>query len=215
MNNMNSQKQVLITYNQVAEDYATERWDELSKKHLDRLILKEFAAVNKEKGLCADFGCGPGQTTRFLYDNDIKDIIGIDLSPAMIDAARKLSPEIKFETGDLLKIDYSSGSLGSAVAFYAIVHFTRDQIRKCFEEIHRVLKKGGDFLFSFHAGDEVVHFDKAHDKEVDIDLLFFKPDEIVELLYDTGFDIIDAIERRPYDDVEYPSRRAYIWAGKK
>ena len=212
---MNSQEKVLLCYNQVADDYAAERWDELSKKHFDQLLLKEFASVNKDKGLCADFGCGPGQTTKFLYDNGVKDIIGIDLSPAMITAARKLFPQIKFETGDLLNIVYSSGYLGSALAFYAIVHFNSEQLRKCFGEINRVLKTGGDFLFSFHVGDEIVHFDKAHDKEVDIDLFFFKTDDIIELLYGTGFNIIDAIERRPYEDVEYPSRRGYIWAEKK
>lgn len=150
---MNSQEKVLLCYNQVADDYATERWDELSKKHFDRLLLKEFASVNKDKGLCADFGCGPGQTTKFLYDNGVKDVIGIDLSPAMISAAHRLFPQIKFETGDLLNIVYSSGYLGSVLAFYAIVHFTSDQIRKCFGEINRVLKTGGDFLFSFHVGD--------------------------------------------------------------
>lgn len=212
---MNSQEKVLSCYNLVADDYAAERSDELSKKHFDRLLLKEFAAVNKGKGLCADFGCGPGQTTKFLYNNGLKDICGIDLSPAMVCAARKLSPEIKFETGDLLNIAYPSGYLGSALAFYAIVHFTHDQIRKCFEEINRVLKTGGDFLFSFHVGDEVVHFDKAHDKEVDVDLFFFKTDDIITLLDGAGFKIIDAIERRPHADVEYQSRRGYIWAKKK
>jgi len=212
---MNSQEKVLRCYNQVADDYAAERWDELSKKHVDRLLLKEFASVNKGKGPCADFGCGPGQTTKFLYDNGVKDITGIDLSPGMISAARRLFPQIKFETGDLLNIVYPSGYLGSALAFYAIVHFTTDQIRKCFSEIHSVLKTGGNFLFSFHAGDEIVHFDKAHDKEVDIDLFFFKTDDIIPLLYGTGFNIIDAIERRPYENVEYPSRRAYIWTEKK
>lgn len=212
---MNSQKKVLSCYNEVADDYAAERWDELSKKHFDRLLLKEFAAVNKDKGPCADFGCGPGQTTKFLYDNGVKDICGIDLSPAMVSAARRLSPPIKFETGDLLNIAYPPGYLGSALAFYSIVHFTNDQVRKCFEEINRVLKTGGDFLFSFHAGEEIVHFDKAHDKEVDIDLFFFKTDDIIALLSETGFNIIDAIERRPYEEVEYSSRRAYIWAGKK
>lgn len=212
---MNSQEKVLSCYNQVASDYAADRWDELSKKHFDRLLLKEFAFVNKDKGLCADFGCGPGQTTRFLYDQGLKNIIGVDLSPAMIEAAGKLSPEIKFETGDLLNISYPSGHLGSAVAFYAIVHFTNDQVRKCFEEINRVLKTGGDFLFSFHAGDEIVHFDKAHDKEIDVDLFFFKTDDIIALLDETGFNIIDAIERRPYEEVEYQSRRAYIWAEKR
>lgn len=212
---MNSQDKVLHCYNQVADDYAVERWDELSRKHIDRLLLQEFAASNKDKGLCADFGCGPGQTTRFLYDNGLKDIIGIDLSPAMVNAASRLSPQVKFETGDLLNIAYPSGYLGSVLAFYAIVHFTTDQIRKCFGEINRVLKTGGDFLFSFHAGEEVVHFDKAHDKEVDIDLYFFKTDDIVALLHETGFDIIDAIERRPHEDAEFKSRRAYIWAAKK
>lgn len=212
---MNTQEKVLSCYNKVADDYAADRWDELSKKHLDQLLLKEFAAVNKDKGPCADFGCGPGQTTRFLYDNGLKDIVGIDLSPAMVSAARKLSPDIKFETGDLLNIGYAAEYFRSTVAFYSIVHFDTEQVKKCFEEINRVMKAGGDFLFSFHAGDEIVHFDKAHDKEIDIDLYFFKTEDIIELLHGTGFKIIDAIERPAREDMNYPTRRAYIWAEKK
>ena len=212
---MQSQEKIIKCYNEVADNYAAERSDELSKKHFDRLLLKEFASVNKDKGPCADFGCGPGQTTKFLYDHGVKDIIGIDISPAMIDAARRLFPKIKFETGDLLKVSYESNYFGSALAFYAIVHFTYDQIKIAFNEVNRVLKKGGQFLFSFHVGNETVHFDKANDIDVDIDLYFFQTDKIIELLHETGFRIIDALERHPYEDVEYPSKRAYIWAEKK
>ena len=212
---MQSKEKIIKCYNQVADDYAAERSDELSKKHFDRLLLKEFASVNNDKGPFADFGCGPGQTTKFLYDNGVKNIIGIDISPAMIDAARRLFPEIKFETGDLLNISYESNYFGSALAFYAIVHFNYDQIKTAFSEVNRVLKKGGQFLFSFHVGDETVHFDKAHDKVIDIDLYFFQTDKIIELLHDTGFKIIDALERYPYKDVEYPSKRGYIWTEKK
>ncbi|MDQ0108959.1 SAM-dependent methyltransferase [Chitinophaga terrae (ex Kim and Jung 2007)] len=212
---MNSTDKILHCYNQVAEDYAIERWDELSTKRIDQLLLKEFASVNKDKEPCADFGCGPGQTTKFLYDNGLENIVGIDLSPAMVKVAQRLSPHIKFETGDLLNIAFPSGYLGSALAFYAIVHFNHDQVRTCFTEINRVLKTGGDFLFSYHAGDEVVHFDKAHDKEIDIDLFFFKTEDIVQLLKETGFKVIDAIERRPNEEMEYPTRRAYVWAEKR
>lgn len=212
---MNSTDKILHCYNQVAEDYAIERWDELSRKRIDQLLLKEFASVNKDKGPCADFGCGPGQTTKFLYDNGLENIVGIDLSPAMVKVAQRLSPHIKFESGDLLNIAFPSGYLGSALAFYAIVHFNHDQVRTCFTEINRVLKTGGDFLFSYHAGDEVVHFDKAHDKEIDIDLFFFKTEDIVQLLKETGFKVIDAIERRPNEEMEYPTRRAYVWAEKR
>ena len=212
---MQSNEKITNCYNQVAENYAAERSDELSSKHLDRLLLKEFALVNKDKGLCADFGCGPGQTTKFLYDHGVKDIIGIDISSGMIDAARRLFPKIKFETGDLLKVSYASNHFGSALAFYAIVHFSYDQIKIAFTEVNRVIKKGGQFLFSFHVGNDTVHFDKANDIDVDIDLYFFQTEKIIELLHETGFGIIDALERQPYQDVEYASKRAYIWAEKK
>lgn len=51
----------------------------------------------------------------------------------------------------------------------------------------RVVKIGGDFFFSFNAGDEIVHFDKAQDKVVDIDLFFFKTNDIIALPVETGF----------------------------
>jgi ubiquinone/menaquinone biosynthesis C-methylase UbiE len=212
---MQSQKKVINCYDATADTYAVERIDELSKKHFDRFLLREFASVNKDKGLCADFGCGPGHTTKFLYDHGVKDIVGIDISSRMIDVARSYFPKIKFQTGDLQKISYESNFFGSALSFYAIVHFNYDQIKIAFNEINRVLMKGGQFLFSFHVGTEIVHFDKVKDIDVDIDLYFFETDKILELLYQTGFAIVDAIERRPYEDVEYPTRRAYIWTEKK
>jgi ubiquinone/menaquinone biosynthesis C-methylase UbiE len=212
---MQSKDKIVNCYNRVADNYAAERSDELSKKHFDRLILKEFALVNKNNGPCADFGCGPGQTTKFLFDHGLKNIIGVDISSGMIAAARRLFPEIEFETGDLLNLSYTSNYFGSVLAFYAIVHFNDDQIKIAFSEVNRVMKSGGQFLFSFHVGHETVHFDKANDIDVDIDLYFFQTEKITELLRETGFEIIDAVERYPYQDVEYASKRAYIWAEKK
>lgn len=207
------EKKIIQTYNQVAESYATQRHDELSAKPLDQLLLKAFASTNKQKGPFADFGCGPGQTTRFIYDNGIEDITGIDISQAMIEEAKKLHPQIKFETGDLLNISYAPNHFGSALAFYAIVHFTYEEVARAFSEVNRVLKKGGHFLFSFHVGDETVHFDTARDIVVDIDLYYFQTERIIALLQHTGFEIIDALERYPYKE-EYQSKRGYIWAEK-
>ena len=212
---MQPQEKTIKTYNATAESYAATRMDELYGKHLDRMILKEFAALNKNNGTCADFGCGPGQTTKFLFDAGLHDILGIDLSPGMVDVARRISPHIRFDTGDLLELSYDADHFSSAVAFYAIVHFTYDQIKIAFSEINSVLKKSGQFLFSFHVGNETVHFDKAKDIDVDIDLYFFETDKILQLLHETGFRIIDAIERRPYEDVEYSSKRGYVWVEKK
>jgi hypothetical protein len=56
---MQSREKIIKCYNDTAANYAAGRIDELSKKHSDRLLLREFASENKDKGLCADFGCGP------------------------------------------------------------------------------------------------------------------------------------------------------------
>jgi len=56
---MQSSEKIIKCYNDAATNYAAERIDKLSKKHFDRLLLREFASGNKDNGLCADFGCGP------------------------------------------------------------------------------------------------------------------------------------------------------------
>jgi ubiquinone/menaquinone biosynthesis C-methylase UbiE len=212
---MQPQEKVIKTYNATADSYAATRIDELYKKHLDSLLLKEFANINKDKGTCADFGCGPGQTTRFLVESGLNDIVGIDISPGMVDTARKYFPDIRFETGDLLALPFGRNYFASAVAFYAIVHFDYQQLNLAFKEVNRVLKTGAQFLFSFHVGEETVHFDKANEIEVDIDLYFWQTSVILELLSKNNFTIIDAIERLPYPEVEYQSRRGYVLAEKK
>lgn len=202
-------------YDVTAENYAEEFIGELSKKHFDRFLLSEFAAVNKGKGTFADLGCGPGQTTKFLFDCGIKDIIGIDLSGEMIKAAHKFFPDIKFETGNFYSLDYPSNYFGAAIAFYAIVNLSYEQVKIAFDEIYRVLKRHGHFLFSFHIGDELIHVEKFLEKDTDIDFYFFQTEKIIDLLDHSGFEIVNAIERYPYKNAEYPSKRAYIWAGKK
>jgi SAM-dependent methyltransferase len=211
---MNDNKRIIDCYNKTAENYAAKFIDELSKKHLDRILLQAFAKKNGGKGRLIDLGCGPGQTTRYLAGCGITDIIGTDLSPGMIDVAKKINPQLSFETADMLSLPYDEHAFGSAIAFYAIVHFNYSQLEIAFREIKRVLKNGGEFLFSFHIGDNTVHMDQFLEHDVNIDFHFFEISRVIELLDKTAFEIIDCIERKPYKDVEYPSQRAYIWVRK-
>lgn len=208
------QSNIIQCYNNTAAEYAARYMNELAHKPLDRLLLQSFATDNKNNGTLIDLGCGPGQTTRFLADAGLTDILGTDLSSGMIDAAKQLHPSIRFETADMLSLQYDDNSFGSALAFYAIVHFTEDQVKKAFAEINRVLKPGGQFLFSFHTGTGIVHLDEFLGQKVNIDFRFFETEQILSTLKETRFAIIDCLERRPYPDAEYPSIRAYIRAEK-
>ncbi len=205
---------IIDCYNNTAKNYADKFIDELNKKHLDRILLNSFAVENINNGGLIDLGCGPGQTTKFLSDCGMTDLIGVDIAPGMITVARKINPQLQFETADILQLPFPDASFGSAIAFYAIVHFDEEHVKKAFREINRVLTDKGQFLFSFHIGDNSVHLDEFLDHKVNIDFYFFEPHKIINLLTESGFEIIDILERAPYPNVEYPSKRAYIWVRK-
>lgn len=201
-------------YDCVADEYAEKFINELSYKPFDRHLLLRFAADNKNRGTLADLGCGPGQTTRFLSDAAVHDIVGIDLSPTMIKKATQLNPHIPFETGNILQLDKPDQCFGSILAFYTIVHFKPDQLKQFFHESFRLLRKGGQLLISFHIGDEILSVDEFLGKKATADFYFHNPDEIAGTMTETGYHVIDTMIRYPYKDKEYPSKRAYIIAEK-
>src|ERR1019366_5406699 len=212
---MQEQNNIIDCYNQIAKKYADKFIEELNKKHLDRILLKSFANENLNNGQLIDLGCGPGQTTKYLFDCGLTDLIGVDISPSMVAVAKNINPMINFETADILNLKYPGKTFGSAIAFYSIIHFDYEQLKIAFKEIKRILKDNGQFLFSFHIGDNIIHLDDFLDHNVNIDFYFFETNKILDLLTETGFGIIDTIERQPYPGVEYPGKRAYIWTKTK
>ena len=209
------QSPVLIekAYNLIADEYTEHFKNELKNKPLDRDILLRFSKEMSGRSPVWDFGCGPGQTTQFLYNLGV-EVSGLDLSEKLIEQANFIHPGIFFNKGNMLALDFSDNSIAGIVAFYAIVHFSKTQVIKAFHEVFRVLQPGGIFLFSYHIGEELIHVDEFLGKEVSLDFMFFSTDFITDCVKQSGFDNIDIIEREPYPDVEYQSRRAYIFAEK-
>lgn len=199
------------SYDAAAKGYADHLADELQYKPLDRHLLNRFGEGVSEDGLVGDLGCGPGQVAGYLHRRGSR-LIGIDLSPAMLDEARRLHPEVEFRQGDLTLLDLPDGELAGAVAFYAIVHFAPDQLEPVFREIRRVIRSGGLFLVSFHIGDAVVHVEDLFGATVSLDFRFHETAAVADALTNAGFKVIERTEREPYPEVEYPSRRAYLLA---
>ena len=98
----------------------------------------------------------------------------------------------------MLDLHYPDNSFGGAVAFYSIVHFDYDQVRSAFKEINRILTPHGQFLFSFHLGDHIVHLDNFLDHQVNIDFHFFELDKIKAIINEVQFSVVDVIIREPY-----------------
>jgi hypothetical protein len=83
-------------------------------------------------------------------------------------------------------------------------------------EMMRVLKPGGRVLLSFHIGeDETLVEENLWGRGVSLGATLFRVSTIEGYIRSAGFTIDETIERGPYAaDVEYQSRRAYIFADK-
>jgi ubiquinone/menaquinone biosynthesis C-methylase UbiE len=198
------------SYDRVAERYATEYFEELSRKPFDRDILDGFADSVRGRGVVCEIGCGPGQIARYLKDRGL-NIRGIDLSPEMVKCASRLNPDISFEQGDMLKLEAADESMAGVVSFYAIIHLRRDDVTNALKEMHRVLQPGGNLLVSFHGGDGELHRDEWYDQPVSIDVNLFRSDEMRTYLQVAGFEVERIAEREPYE-FEYPTQRMYALA---
>src|SRR5438094_10476014 len=78
-----------------------------------------------------------------------------------------------------------------------------------------VLQPGGLLLLAFHSGDEALHEEELRGRPISMDFFLFPPQEIRRSMEAAGFAIEEVIEREPYaPEVEYQSRRAYIFARK-
>ncbi len=199
-------------YDRVAGEYTRQLIDELEHKPFDRRILDRFASQLMHRGDVCDIGCGPGQVARYLSDLGVS-VFGLDLSPQMIEHARRLNPGIEFREGNMLALDLPDQSLAGIVAFYAIVNLSHDLLASAFREMARVLRPGGMLLVAFHVGDDIIHPKELFGSPISMQFCMFRPSVIVQRLTDVGFTVEEILERQPYaPDVEYQSRRAYVFA---
>ena len=199
------------SYDQVADEYVHHIFDELQHKPFDRQLLDRFAASVRAVGPACDMGCGPGHVARYLHERGVQ-VCGVDLSPAMVEWARRLTTGVEFRQGDMMALDEPDGAWAGIAAFYSIIHIAREEMAQALGELRRVLRPGGLLLLAFHIGDDTIHLDDWWGQKVCVDFFFFRSDEMAGFLRAAGFEIEETVEREPYPEVEHQSRRSYIFA---
>ena len=206
---------VQSSYDRLAEEYARRIYDELQHKPMDCQLLDRFAESVRDKGLSCDLGCGPGHIARYLEGRGIR-VCGVDLSLGMIERARQLNPGIEFNQDDMRVLTVADDSWAGIAAFYAIVNLPPSDVVRALREMMRVLQPGGHLLLTFHIGEDTSRVEEdLWGLGVSLGITFFRTATIAGYMRSVGFEIEGIIERDPYaPEVEYQSRRAYIFARK-
>ncbi|MEV4138881.1 class I SAM-dependent methyltransferase [Dactylosporangium sp. NPDC049742] len=142
------------SYDTVAVSYAEMLKDALDEQPVVRHVLAMFAelVLSAGGGPVVDVGCGTGRVTAHLRTLGL-DASGVDLSPGMVEVARRDHPGIRFDVGSMTSLDLADGSVQGVLAFFSIIHVPDDAVRQAFSEFRRVLRAGGVVLVGFYVGD--------------------------------------------------------------
>ncbi|MEX2985477.1 trans-aconitate 2-methyltransferase [Streptomyces sp. C36] len=193
-------------YDGVAVLYAELVRDALDHLPLDRAMLGAFAESVRATGAgpVGDLGCGPGHMTALLRDLGL-DAFGVDLSPAMIDLARRAHPDLRFELGSIDALESADGELGGILSWYSVIHAAPRDVPSYLAEFRRALAPGGHLLLAFFEseGGPVVAFDHK------VTTAYRWPvDDLAALAYEAGFDEVGRMLREPREGERY--RRGHL-----
>lgn len=96
-----------------------------------------------------DIACGPGNITKYLLDrNPEYKILGIDLSPNMLDLAQANNPLAKFQLMDCREIDTIEQKFEGITCGFCLPYLTREEAIELIANVSRLLTPGGIFYLS-------------------------------------------------------------------
>ncbi|TDW22305.1 class I SAM-dependent methyltransferase [Kribbella kalugense] len=181
------------SYNAAAAEYHAILKDYHRADPFEAGALDYFAALI-EDGPVGDLGCGTGRITTYLAQQGL-DVFGVDLTPGMIEVAKREYPELRFEVGSLFDLDLKDGELAGALAWYSLVHTPREDLPAVFAELFRVLRPGGYLVHGFKVGVGDRHLSSAYGHDLDLEVYMQDPADVAGLLAAAGFAEVATLTR--------------------
>ncbi|GAB3875080.1 class I SAM-dependent methyltransferase [Kibdelosporangium lantanae] len=198
------------SYDTVAASYVDYVRDAIAGDPYLRAALDVFADRVRTAGggPVADVGCGPGHVTAHLRGLGV-DAFGIDLSPGMIELARREHPGVRFEVGSMTDLHLPDASVTGVLAWWSLIHIPDDEVPTVLAHFHRVLRPGGPLHLGFHVGDVSRLKTKGYGGHpMAVHVHRRQPDKVASWLRAAGFEI----DAQWLCDPDEPVPQAFLFA---
>ena len=195
---------VRASYDRVADTYVELGMGELSEQPWLRAALGGFAETVRGLGPVLDVGCGPGTVTAHLTDLGL-DVRGVDLSPRMIEHARRRYPGLRFDVASATALEVEPASLGGVLGWWSLFNLPRTVLPHVLASFAEALVPGGQALIGTHVGDgDVVRSEAYGGVPVQWTTHLWRPEPLAELLAGAGLEIVVELRWPPAPPSERP-----------
>lgn len=134
-------KDIRKQYDDFAKDFSI---NQTEQNQVNREYLYSYVSDNVENKKILDLCCGDGVDSEYFRQLGA-NVIGIDGSSELIKIANDKYSKNKFDIGMAEELPYDDQSFDVVYSKYAIM--TSANIQPIFNEIYRVLKSGGEFIY--------------------------------------------------------------------
>jgi uncharacterized protein YceH (UPF0502 family) len=205
---------VRATYGAVATSYADALTDELAALPFERWVL-DRVAEHAGTDPVVEVGCGPGHVTAYLAEAGA-DATGLDLVPEMVEEARRRYPDGVYEVGDLRSLmrPVNGSGWAAVLGWYSLIHLAASELPGALEALVRPLRSDGWLVIAAHAGSEVRAHTSWFEHDVDLDVVFHEPGELVALVEAAGLTDVEWYRRGPHAARGETTERVYVIARK-
>ncbi len=228
----------MAQYDNFAEKYFSNRQNK-NKFDFNRdlevpAMIKMIGDINNKKVL--DIGCGFADHLKKLSSKKPNKLVGFDISSEMIDFTKKLKiPNCKLYVGDMnKKLKHKNEEFDLIFSSLAVHYISKNKLNKLFAEINRVLKKGGEFIFSTghpifnlrkqtikeliengENGNILINIDYFNEKKyfnekLNLALYNFTFETLIKTALNNSFEIIDYKEIKPISSVKNFKEYEYL-----
>jgi SAM-dependent methyltransferase len=181
---------VRASYDRVADAYvelvASSALGDIRAQPWLRATVDTFADHVRGLGPVLDVGSGPGTVTAYLHERGI-DARGVDLSPRMVEHARRLHPACTFSVASATDLRLAPGTYGGLLGWWSLFNLPRDVLPRVLESFAEALVPGGQLIMATHVGDDDVRRTTAYgDIPVTWTTYQWRPEQLVDLLESAG-----------------------------
>ena len=178
------------SYDRVADAYVELAMGRLEEEPWLRAVLGAFAESVRGLGPVLDVGCGPGTVTAHLAGLGL-DASGVDLSPRMVEHARRQYPDLTFSVASATELDLAPASLGGVLGWWSLFNLPRAALPAVLRTFAAALVPGGQALVGTHVGDVEIRRTEAYGGvPVSWTTHLWQPRQLAQLLAAAGLQVV-------------------------